>query len=52
MEYLHVMTGLDDRARSVVVCRAVETNGALLFVPLVEMEKVFRSYVQVLHAIL
>ncbi len=38
------MIGIVDRVCSVVVYRAVETEGALLFVPFVEMEKVVRSY--------
>jgi len=39
--YLYMMTRLVHRVYSVVVYRAVETKGALLFM---QMEKVFRSY--------
>lgn len=36
------MTGLVDRVCSALVCRAVETEGALLFLLLVEIEKAFK----------
>jgi hypothetical protein len=36
--------GLVDREESTLLCRVAETNGALPFVPLVEMWKAFTSY--------